>query len=197
MIKVFMFDIGGVIIKYTNAEYYDYLNVVSGIGKAQIEANIEPLIAKLEMGEINYSDFEKKASKILNITRGELRWMDFFKKNMVINKEVLSMIREIGKDHIVAFLSNVDKPRYLHVIKFIHPELFDYKFASCYLKMRKPDIEVYKFVVQKIGIKPNEVVFIDDRKENIYCAKVAGLHGIHFVNAKDLKKSIAKIVHLK
>ncbi len=195
MIKCFIFDIGGVIIKYTNAEYYDYLNVVSRIGKAQIEANIEPLIAKLEMGEMDYRDFEDKASTMLKIDKNELRWMDFFKKNMIVNKDVLGIIRELGKKHKVAFLSNVDKPRYLHVIKLIHPELFDYKFASCYLRMRKPDIEVYKYVVQKMGIKPNETVFIDDRKENVYCAKVAKLHGIRFTDAKALEKSIAKILH--
>ena len=44
----------------------------------------------------------------------------------------------------------------------------------------KPDPKIYKIVLEKLALNPDETVFIDDFIENIEAARKLGMHGIHF-----------------
>ena len=54
--------------------------------------------------------------------------------------------------------------------------LFDRCFFSAKMGMTKPDPEIFRFVCQELGIKPDETLFIDDSEKNIEGARSAGLH---------------------
>ena len=44
----------------------------------------------------------------------------------------------------------------------------------------KPDPRIYQRVLARVGVAPEQAVFIDDFPRNIAGAEAAGLHGIHF-----------------
>ena len=44
----------------------------------------------------------------------------------------------------------------------------------------KPNEEIYKILLNKYKINPEEAIFFDDREENIEAANKLGIHGIHF-----------------
>jgi HAD superfamily hydrolase (TIGR01509 family) len=44
----------------------------------------------------------------------------------------------------------------------------------------KPDAEIYKILVDRYDLNPEETLFIDDRKSNIEAAQNAGICGYHF-----------------
>ena len=46
--------------------------------------------------------------------------------------------------------------------------------------MRKPDINIYKYVLEKIKKEPEECVFIDDREANLIAPKNLGIKTILF-----------------
>ena len=66
-------------------------------------------------------------------------------------------------------------------------------FTSYDLGLLKPDPLIYKVVLQKLGAKPQEVIFIDDKKKNIEAAKSLGILGIVF-NRNTLKEDILKLI---
>ncbi|HSI68702.1 MAG TPA: HAD family phosphatase, partial [Gillisia sp.] len=53
---------------------------------------------------------------------------------------------------------------------------FDAFYLSHEINFRKPDAEIYKFVLQKHDLKPEECLFIDDTKENTDAAAALGIH---------------------
>lgn len=57
---------------------------------------------------------------------------------------------------------------------------FDVKTYSCEIGKTKPDREIYDICVRDLGVKPPEIVFLDDRPENIKAAAELGIHGILF-----------------
>jgi putative hydrolase of the HAD superfamily len=59
-------------------------------------------------------------------------------------------------------------------------DLFDDTFLSNELNMRKPDIEKYKYVLNKLNSKPKEAIFIDDKLMNLVPAAKLGIHTIRF-----------------
>jgi HAD superfamily hydrolase (TIGR01549 family) len=78
----------------------------------------------------------------------------------------------------------MDKDRQM---KHMDYSVFDYRFISCELGMRKPNKEIYEYVNN--ALKNYEILFIDDREINLkfpkelgwktYCANSGGdLNGI-------------------
>ena len=52
----------------------------------------------------------------------------------------------------------------------------------------KPDAEIYKILVDRYDLNPEETLFIDDRKSNVETAQSQGIYGYHF-NAYDPEAS--------
>src|SRR5690606_29115418 len=44
----------------------------------------------------------------------------------------------------------------------------------------KPDPEIYKLLLRKYNLIPENSVFIDDRLENVEAARALNIHGIHY-----------------
>lgn len=69
-------------------------------------------------------------------------------------------------------------------------ELLDCFISSCYVGMRKPNADIYKLALDVLQRDPDEVVFIDDRSENIAAAKALGMHGIVHTTAKQTAEEL-------
>ena len=66
--------------------------------------------------------------------------------------------------------------------KFNFLKLMDGGVFSYDVGYMKPDEEIYKILLNKYKINPEEAIFFDDKKENIVAAKKMGIHGIVFDN---------------
>ncbi len=53
-------------------------------------------------------------------------------------------------------------------------------FVSYDLGLLKPDVEIFKLVLQKLGAKPEEVIFVDDKLKNVEAAQSLGICAIVF-----------------
>ena len=80
-------------------------------------------------------------------------------------------MKEKCKIGILSNLSYLDKQR---LDKQVNLKQFDYVWLSFELKCRKPDEKIYKIVEEDCKINPEDILFIDDCKENIETAKKLG-----------------------
>ena len=76
-------------------------------------------------------------------------------------------------------------------------DFFKKIFVSFELGFLKPDLRAYSFVAEKLGVKPSDIVFVDDKEENVDAAKKAGMAGIVFKDAVQLKKELARFISVK
>ncbi|MCL4381088.1 MAG: HAD family phosphatase [Candidatus Marsarchaeota archaeon] len=185
MIKAIIFDMGGVIVDYKENQYYDYLSKKYSINRALIPKVFDPLIEKMECGKMKLDEMLRIVSKKLGITKEEIEWTSAFRKIGKRDEKMIGLLKRLSKNYKVYLLSNISKSRYTEALKdFINNEtdLFDKRFASCYIGLRKPDKRIYRYVLKNIKVKANEAVFIDDRKENIKGAESVGIHGILCTN---------------
>jgi putative hydrolase of the HAD superfamily len=77
--------------------------------------------------------------------------------------------------------------------KFNLPEDFDAFFSSCYMGMRKPDRRIYQVALDVLQRDPEEVVFIDDRAENVAAAVSLGIHGIRYTGSEKLADALGQL----
>lgn len=75
-----------------------------------------------------------------------------------------------------ALLSNADGPD--EPIPWLD-RLFDVLVFSGDVGVAKPDREIYRLTVRRLGLEPGECVFVDDLAVNIRGAVAAGLVGVH------------------
>lgn len=89
-------------------------------------------------------------------------------KNVV---EYAHSLKERCKIAILSNLMSFDKKR---IDKHYDLSKFDYVYLSFELGMRKPDREIYEYVLNDLKISPKNILFIDDDTNNILTAKEYG-----------------------
>lgn len=65
-----------------------------------------------------------------------------------------------------------------------------HRFYSGRMGLVKPDREIYDELVRALGADPSEILFIDDRADNIEGAERAGLRGLRFTDAAALRSGL-------
>lgn len=60
-------------------------------------------------------------------------------------------------------------------------------------KTVKPDKKLYRILIDRYGIQPEESLFIDDSAANIQTAKEMGFHTIHLTEDVDLEKKLTEL----
>ena len=57
-------------------------------------------------------------------------------------------------------------------------------------KVMKPDAKLYEILMQRYGLKPENLLFIDDNPPNVAAAEALGWSGIRFENPKQLQTAL-------
>ncbi len=196
MIKLVLFDLGGVIIKVPDDENYKRLGKISGTSPAYAERVVKEEAEPFESGKITLKEFEKRVAGILGIKPSEVRWLQFFKKTAKPDNAMVELVTELKRNYTVAYLSNADRWRYEHVRNHVirgFADLFDYKFVSFKLGCVKPYSPIYKKVLSKLKLKPSEVIFIDNIAKNVSGARAVGINSIIFTGIKKLESDLARL----
>lgn len=63
---------------------------------------------------------------------------------------------------------------------------FDHHTYSCELKIVKPDAGIYEHCLAGLGVKPERVLFLDDRLPNIEASEKLGIAGLHVLRTEDV-----------
>ena len=64
---------------------------------------------------------------------------------------------------------------------------FDRVLASCHLGVRKPEPAFFTRLLDELALPPGEVLFVDDREENVVAARAVGLASHRFRGAAELR----------
>ncbi|MEM3227743.1 MAG: HAD family phosphatase [Candidatus Micrarchaeaceae archaeon] len=192
-IKLIIFDLGGVIIDFTEDKYFSYLSKESGIPASKISNIFGELIEKMESDRMRLSEMEEIVKKRLGINKNKIRWSSVFYELSHVNQDVKSMMLKLKKNYRIAILSNISRSRFLESLKLIKGVPYERYFASVFLHLRKPDPRIYLYALRKMHVLPAESIFIDNRVENVRGAEAVGMHGILFKSAADLENKLAKL----
>lgn len=106
----------------------------------------------------------------------------------------LPMLKEIKRIKatgvIVALLS--DQTDWLGELNQREPfyHYFDHIFNSFSLKKSKRDATLFEDVAERLRVKPQEILFVDDTRENVQRAQARGWKALHFTNVENFRKAL-------
>ncbi len=69
---------------------------------------------------------------------------------------------------------------------------FDYLTWSCELGVVKPDPAIYLHTVKKLGVAPDQALFIDNLEKNVVGAEAVGLHANLFQTVEQLQGDLVR-----
>ena len=95
--------------------------------------------------------------------------LNFLKELHLNNEFRLLLLSNTNTMHIDFIKAHV--PFYEEFKSYFHQF-----YLSHEIKMRKPDLSTYKYVLNNSGLKAEECLFIDDTKENTDAAEELGIH---------------------
>lgn len=108
-----------------------------------------------------------------------------------LNEELLEFIRELKGSYKLGLLSNATAPFFHTVAKPIEDEgIFEHIVISSEVGYAKPDPQMYHLMLEKLGVRPEEALMIDDNKVNIEGAARIGMPGIVFTSVAELRRAL-------
>lgn len=181
MIKAVLWDIGGVLL--TDPLLADFWKNAKGS---------KDLRTKFGEGKLSIEEFVSQGSELLGISSEEYR-KAYSAIYCAVTKlpDSVSLIDEIN---ISQYILSDTNPIHGEFIKKEYSSLFS-KFTKVYLSyeigMRKNSSAVFDYVVNDIGIKPQEILFIDNKQKLLDYAKELGYQTFLFEDAVSLKEYLS------
>lgn len=62
--------------------------------------------------------------------------------------------------------------------------------------MMKPDLRIYQLALDRLVVKPEEAVFVDDFAHNIEAARAIGMEAIQFKNTPQTMVDLGQLLNL-
>ncbi|HNQ12386.1 MAG TPA: HAD family phosphatase [Bacteroidia bacterium] len=197
-LKNIIFDLGGVLLKIDyerTAAAFVHLGFYS-FEQAYSQAKQNQLFDRFEKGEISTEEFcetirilsnkplmneeIKKAwnAMILEFPAARVDWLMAMKKHYR-----LFLLSNTNRIHVDAFTQLLDANFGINMLESV----FEKVYLSCDIGMRKPDAEIFEFVLNENKLQKDETLFIDDSIQHINGAKAIGLNAVLLEKEKEVE----------
>jgi len=194
MIQAIIFDVGGVLLRTANHSYRRTWEKKLGLKEWESETIVfnSKMGQKAQRGEITHTELWRWIGSHLGLTNGDLEaFQHNFGAGDRLDMELVAMIRQLHGRYQTAIISNYhDDLRRELIHDHNIADAFDEIIISAEERVMKPDPTIYRVALERLGRKPDEVVFIDDFEHNIKGARELGMHVIHFSPATNLKNEL-------
>ncbi len=179
MIKNIIFDLGDIFINISESHA---LNELKKLGLKTFTDEMLEINKQLEKGLISTDNFLKFYKLKFNV-ESEERLIKIWNSILVdFPLYRLKFLEKIQNDYKLFLLSNTNKFHIKHFKELVGYDFYN-RFYNCFEKvyysneinMRKPDLQVFNYILNENKLKTIETLFIDDRAENTDSAKKLGI----------------------
>ena len=99
-----------------------------------------------------------------------------------VDTRITDTVRDLKRNGVGCYLATNQEPhRARHMSEALgYRSLFDREFYSCHLGVMKPDGAYFRAILSEIGVRPSNLLFLDDHAVNVAAARKVGLHAAEF-----------------
>lgn len=198
-VKNIIFDFGGVIL---NIDYKLTEAAFAGLGLSDFEdmysqASQNKLFDTFEKGLITPAQFRTEIRKYIGSASDEQ--IDKAWNSMLLDlpEERIKLLDRLKKTHRIFLLSNTNEIHFTAFTAYmkdkfrrdVFSDVFEKAYVSHKVHMRKPDTEIFEFVLAENKLNREETLFIDDSIQHIEAAKRSGIRA-HFLKKGETINSL-------
>ncbi len=195
-IKAFITDFGGVLVRTRTDRSRRELERRLALSPGTLEQRVfaSELSLRAQSGALEEAVFWRELERDLDLPRFGLTWEVFqreFFEDDFLDEELVALIRSLRPALKTGLISNA----WSGLREVLHTRVpiaaaFDLIVVSAEEKIMKPDPRIYHAALDRLGVQPQEAIFLDDFSKNVDAANALGLHGIHFTSSEQAQRDI-------
>lgn len=199
MIKHLFFDLGNVLMFFDHERALRRISVKCGkpmelVHQAVFASGLED---RYETGLVSDEEFVNQVASDLDF-KFELNWLlnacaDIFEPNLAM-LPALRHAKSLGLP--MTILSNTCSAHWKWIELQRYPTVdgwFEQRILSYEEKSMKPSNEIYEAAEALAKVAPNQLFFVDDRRENVQAAADRGWNTIHFQDAESFQVEFQRL----
>ena len=198
MIKVCMFDIGGVVDAFNGDEMEKkllrYFGVTDYDTFFSLAPALRPISRDFSAGLFDEEEYWKRFRAVtgVNVPDEPHLYTKYF--NPIQNLATLAVIKDL-KQHGVRVIAGTNVEPSHHIWHNEHNDyaIFDHTYTSDCLHAVKPEKEFFTKILDAESLQPSEVFFTDNAQENIDVAKKLGLNCHLFTSPETLRRHLVEM----
>lgn len=187
MIKAVIFDLSDVCFNAEEPPFIKAFAEKHGLDFPDFEKRYLELLHKAENHEISGIDIWRRILPQYGLKADISKII----RDMIADKkpyeETFALIARLRKICKTAFFTNYNEDYWKLIEKrFDFKKYFDVGLVSYMIGARKPAARGFEYLLERLGVKPEEAVFTDDSAKNLENAKQLGIHTIQFQSVEQL-----------
>ncbi|MBP0963530.1 MAG: HAD family phosphatase [Oscillospiraceae bacterium] len=174
--KAVIFDAMGVVfVEGNDTVNLTYPYMVDRNPDLELQVLIDAYIEAAE-GRMTAEELWKTCGFTDNIAQMEADYLDTM---LELDPDIIDVLESLSRHYRLAMLSN-DIGSWSKHLRQHHglDEYFEEAIISGDVLVRKPDPRIYEIAAERLGLKPQECVFVDDRPGNLEPAAQLGMRTI-------------------
>lgn len=193
-IKALVFDYGGVLT--VEGKFEDHFNTYyakkHNLDEEKFSKCLREIYDIAKVGKTDSKLVWKKCADFCKISP------ETFKQDLIayfgFKDEVYDFVKSLKGKYKLGMISNqIEDWLEGEIKKHKLDKLFEVIVTSYHSKKAKPDSMIFHELLEKLEVKPEETVFIDDQEKNIIVAEKLGFKPILFENLTKLKQNLEKL----
>lgn len=200
-IQNIIFDLGGVLLNI------DYNRPLEEFQKLGVDINKhfysqkeqDKIFDLLEIGKINEDEFvsliQKKTNTLISHSQIIHAWNSILLDFPLRRLQILQQLQLHYNIYLLSNTNEIHEKAFNKILQQTcgYPTLavfFDRVYFSHRIGLRKPNREIFEFVLNENNLTPAETLFIDDSKQHIDSAKKLGIQTIHLTDNMTIENDI-------
>lgn len=178
-----IFDIGNVLVEWQPEVYFDRIYGMERRRALFAAVDLHDMNLSIDAGADFAGTIEATAARHPDWASEIMDWKDNWIKlaSPLIPRSIRTLRALRTKGVPVFALTNFGDTNFAYAqSEYVFLNQFDRAYVSGRMKLIKPDPAIYAAVEQDCGIDPAELLFVDDRAENIAAAAARGWQVHHF-----------------
>lgn len=187
------FDLGGVMFQYDGGLVQ--LAKENGVTLEDFNRVFRKYEYAVAIGEMTLQELWEKYVLELGLQRKKnFDFLDYWVNHFVPIYPTHALVKEVAKKFPIGILSNLYAGTFKKIKEKNYIPLLEYAaiIQSCEVHCAKPQEAIYTIAQQAARVRPHNILFIDDKQEDIVAAQRLGWNTVHF-DSKNPHNSIEKI----
>lgn len=183
-IRAVVFDIGGVLEFTPRTGWQRKWEAALGLKTGETDERLMSVWKGGSIGTISEEEVEKCIGEVLGLDRTQVvafmadLWEEYVG---TLNAELAAYFANLRPRYKTAILSNsFVGAREKEQERYGFGDMCDLIVYSHEVGLRKPDRAIYELLCERLGVQPEEVIFLDDVGEAVDAAREIGIHAILF-----------------
>ncbi len=193
-IRAIVFDIGGVLEITPRTGWVEKWEAQLGLASGDLQRQLHGAWEGGDIGAISEVEVHQRTGEVLGVDEAQVQalledmWAEYLG---TLNVELVEYCRGLRRRYRTAIVSNsFVGARAREQERYRLEELVDLIVYSHEVGMSKPDPRIYALTCERLGVRPEEMIFVDDVEPCVTGARDFGIHAVLF---QDNTQAIADI----